>query len=495
MKLFLPKIISQLDYATIKMGTSQLNLIDNASSSFVRFIIPHLSKTENIICICGTGNNGVDGLYIALKLSSRGYQVRVLCIEGTSRPTSLYKEAKSTVLKSKISLEIYDSKQQVEEIQYDDVIIDGIFGNGLNRPLSDYYVQIFMAINRLNKPIFAIDIPSGMRAEGELMNVILKCKATLAFQFPKLVFFQREASEFLGEWECTEIGISSNLIKNQASDRFLIDPQLIRSIIRTRNPHSHKGSYGHSLMIGGVIGMAGAVTLSAKASLKIGAGKCTIMSYAENREICQAGLPEASFKHMERVMNDLNRQTVGIGPGLGKSKTAKEVLRSVIITANKPIVFDADALNLLSEDPILLAAIPKHSILTPHTGEFHSLFGTCTTDFQRFTIQKQEAIARDIFIILKGKYTTIACPNGLFYFNLTGNPGMATGGSGDVLTGVITGLLAQHYTSIEAAILGVYIHGLSGDIAEESQGAMSLMASDIISKIPHAIDIIKRNNQ
>ncbi len=492
MKLFLSSIIKKLDIAAIKMGTPQLNLIDNACDSFVQFIIPYLSKTQNIVCVCGTGNNGVDGLYIALKLASRGYIVEVVCIESKPQLSTRYLQAKAIILKSQVPLATFKSSETIQALEKYDIIIDGIFGNGLNRPLDSFYSRLIIYINSLNKKVFAIDIPSGMRAEGEISGEVIKCFGTLSFQFPRLSFFQRESAAYIGDWQYRSIGISKKLIQQEPSRHFLIDRALIKSLHRKRAPHSHKGSFGYTLLIGGRIGMAGAIILSARASMKIGTGKCTIMSFEENREISQESLPEASFQSLDPTIIDFRKITVGIGPGLGKSIIANEMLRSLLEKNKKPMVFDADALNLLAEDIELLNLIPNDSILTPHTGEFQTLFGTCSSDYQRHLLQQKEAKERSIFIVLKGKHTTVACPNGEFYYNSTGNAGMATGGSGDVLTGMITGLLAQGYPSKEAAILGVYLHGLSGDLASGIVGEMSLIATDIINHIPQAISEIKR---
>ncbi|MFT6808884.1 MAG: hydroxyethylthiazole kinase-like uncharacterized protein yjeF [Saprospiraceae bacterium] len=487
MKLFLSQIIRTLSDVTIQMGTSQLNLIDNACRAFMQFIIPHLSKLQNIICICGTGNNGVDGLFIALKLSARGYQVEVASIEGRAILSTQYLQAKASIIHSQIPLTTFKPSQTIPDLHKCDVIIDSILGNGLNRPLNDIYARLIKHINSLNKKIFAIDIPSGMRAEGEIEGEILQCFGTMAFQFPRLSFFQREAAPYIGIWQYGPIGISNKLIQEANSKHFLIDQDLIRNFLRERASHSHKGSFGHTLFIGGTIGMAGAITLSARASIKIGSGKCTIMSFEGNREISQTLLPEASFRSIEKSVSDFRRLTVGIGPGLGINSVAEAVLRNILKKSKEPMIFDADALNLLSENPNLLHIVPKYSILTPHTGEFHSLFGTYSSDYQRFEVQGKEAIKHSIFIVLKGKHTTIACPNGDFYHNSTGHVGMATGGSGDVLTGMITGLLAQGHPPKEAALLGVYLHSLSGDIATGNLGEMSLMASDIIDHLPQAI--------
>jgi len=490
MKLFFSKVIQQLDVDTITMGTPQLELIDNASETFVRFIKPNISKSEKIVCLCGTGNNGVDGLVIALKLVSRGYQVSVICIESKSQLSVQYLQAKTKVHSARIKLRTIHPDHDISEIEHHDVIIDGIFGNGLNRPLDQNYANLINAINGYNKKVFAIDIPSGIRAEGEIVEPILHCTATLAFQIPRLSFFQREAAPYLGNWMFLPIGINKQLLDREETDRFLVDQKLIRTLIRSRDLHGHKGTYGTVVLIGGNIGMAGSIILSASASMKIGAGKCTIVSAKENRNICQVRLPEASFMDIEKKISDIKKSTLGVGPGLGTSDKYKNILSRLLQSCDKSIVLDADALNIIANNLKLLLDIPKNSIITPHTGEFHSLFGAHTSDYQRISTQTKQAQKHGIFIVLKGKYTTIACPDGQVYYNNTGNAGMATGGSGDVLTGIITGLLAQTYTPKEACIIGVYLHGLGGDIAKETVGEMSLMARDLISYLPNAVNSI-----
>lgn len=492
MKIFSALQLQELDKKTIYGGTPQIALIDNAVSAFIRYIIPKISKKQKILCLCGSGNNGIDGLFVALKLHSRGFDVEILIFEWKRIGSSLYSKVKNKIASTGIGFRcITDLSTSISYAAWD-VLIDGLIGNGLNRPLEGPLVQIIEDINRSNKIVYAIDIPSGMQADGEIIEPILRCVGALAFELPRASFFYREAAPYLGAWASSPIGIDRRLIELKDTQTYLTDKEYIQRLIVPRASHGYKATYGHTLLIGGAPGMCGAICLSALAAVRAGAGRCTVASDQKNRPICQIRIPEAMYRDYNTLGEniDLDSYTIGIGPGLATTKESRLILQSVLSKISKPMVLDADALNILAHHPKWMDELPKDSIITPHVGEFHRLFGTSRTDYQRKQVQIARSIEHGLYIILKGRYTSISCPDGRYFINSSGNPGMATGGAGDVLTGIITALLAQEYSPLHAAIIGVYIHGISGDIAAKELGQISLSAQSIIDHLSRAFSTV-----
>jgi NAD(P)H-hydrate epimerase len=341
-------------------------------------------------------------------------------------------------------------------------------------------------INNSGLEIIAIDIPTGMSADkSSQQNIIIRAGHTLSFQCYKLAFLMEENQEYIGRLHILHIGLHEDYIKEATSSFHLTDAHLVRSMIRRRNKFSHKGDYGHGALITGSRGMMGASVLCSKAFMRSGAGKLTCHIPASGNVILQIAIPEAMSRieegddHIASVSSMEKYDAVGIGPGLGLYDSHAALLSNLFEQNKKSMVIDADALNILSRNIKLLKNIPPLSILTPHTREFERLFGKFTNDFQKIEGALEKAKEFNIIIVLKGPYTFIATPSGTGYFNTTGNPGMATGGSGDVLTGFITGLLSQGYPSDHAAIAGVFIHGLAGDLAAAQLSEHSMIASDI----------------
>lgn len=270
-----------------------------------------------------------------------------------------------------------------------------------------------------------------------------------------------------------------------------IDGSLVNKILKPRDPFTHKGNYGHACLVAGSYGMMGAAVLCAKGCLRSGVGKLTCFIPKVGYGVMQTSIPEAMVKvcgkKYIKEIDDLNNfDVLGIGPGIGIYKSHALLLQKIFLEYKKPIVIDADALNILSANKKLLQRIPAESIITPHPKEFERLFGKSDSDIERTAQALQMSHQYKIFIVLKGHHTLIAAPDGKTWFNSTGNAGMATGGSGDVLTGILTGLLAQGYSSLEACLLGVYLHGLAGDIAAEELSQNALIAGDIIDNLGNA---------
>jgi hydroxyethylthiazole kinase-like uncharacterized protein yjeF len=381
------------------------------------------------------------------------------------------------------------------KISKNDIIVDGMFGSGLTRKLEGVSRKLVHHINSSNADIIAIDIPSGLLGEdntGNDFDAIIKAKYTITFQLPKLSFFFSENETFVGNWEVLPIGLDS--------DFYMIDNNYIKEKIVNRKKFSHKGNYGHVLLVAGSYGKMGAAILAAKACLRAGSGLVTVHAPKIGYEIMQTALPEAmiSIDWSDIIFTDVSNledyTSVGIGPGIGTKQNTKKGLSNLFDKVSSPLVIDADGLNILSEHKDLISKIPKNSILTPHQKEFERLVGITINDHERIKSQIAFSVKNKLFVVLKGAHSSITCPDGSCYFNSTGNPGMATAGSGDVLTGIILSLLGQAFEPKDAAIIGVYLHGLAGDIASGKIGQEAVIASDIIENMGPAYLRIKEKD-
>ena len=367
------------------------------------------------------------------------------------------------------------------------VIIDGIFGSGLSRPITGYWATLIDVISQSEGLKVAIDVPSGLYSDQMVEGQCFQADHTISFQSPKLSFFMPESGLSVGQWHIVPIGLSATYYDQEPSPYHWITPSSIQAIFRTREKFGHKGTYGHALLIAGSYGMLGAAILSARACLRSGAGLLSLYLPKIAYSIAQISIPEAMVQldpdeYCFSEVPALHKYTtIGIGPGLGQNEKTNLALEDLLKSKpHQAMVFDADALNIISQNPDLIHHIPPNSILTPHPGEFKRLFGESRNAFEQLAVLRSVAQQHQVYIILKGAYSKIACPDGNLYFNSTGNPGMGTAGSGDVLTGILTGLLAQQYHPRAAAILGVYLHGLARDLSAEIKSQEALIASDII---------------
>jgi NAD(P)H-hydrate epimerase len=343
-----------------------------------------------------------------------------------------------------------------------------------------------------------VDTPSGLSVDSHSTGPIVQAQFTVSFQLPKLAFFFPQHANNVGEWAVVDIGLSQNFLKEVEAYHFYVTEKSVKKLIRARKRFSHKGNFGHGLLIAGSNGKMGAAVLSARAAMRSGLGLLTVHAPACGLEVLQTSVPEAMVEvdsnenHFSTLPGGFDYEALGVGPGLGKHLDSAKAFSSLLKKYQHRMVIDADALNILSENRELLQLVPKGSILTPHPKEFERLVGAWANDFQRLEKQKELAAQLQSIIVLKGAFTSVVDEKGNAYFNPTGNPGMATGGSGDVLTGILVGLMAQGFSSIEAAILGVYLHGLAGDLAAYEVGMDSLMASDLIKYLPTAFKRIAK---
>lgn len=474
------------------------DLMERAAEKCTEWI--SLNKpAENYSIFCGKGNNGGDGLAIARMLCEQQKQVDVYILEFGKTGTDDFQENLRRLHSTHAVIHFIQSETLFPVMRKEDTVIECLYGSGLNRALDGLSASLVLHINQSKAGIISIDLPAGMFADSSSIgNTIIEATATLTFQTTKLCFLLPENEKFAGEIVVMNIGLH-NVFKPSGNVPFhLVDLALTRKIFKPRKKFSHKGSFGHALLIGGSRGKMGAAILATKACLRSGAGLVTSCVPEWGLPVIQCAVSESMAITLEDLeMEEWDKyQSIGIGPGLGTEHEAVHLFKKCITSFKKPLVVDADALNILSKHPAFFELLPYGSILTPHPKEFERLFGPTNNDFKRIDLALQKASEYKIIIVLKGHHTFIACPDGKGFFNSTGNPGMATGGTGDVLTGMLTGLLAQGYSPENAAVLGVYLHGLAGDLAASKISQEALIAGDLIENLGKAyLTVSKRQHR
>jgi ADP-dependent NAD(P)H-hydrate dehydratase / NAD(P)H-hydrate epimerase len=470
---------------------ASIDLMERASRAFVNAIVPFIHGKPTIHVFCGTGNNGGDGLAVARILREKGCVVHAYLV-GNPDATSADCRINLTRLDE---YTVLDQGSSLPFIHPDHVVIDALFGSGLTRAVTGLSASVIHHINASGAKVLAIDVPSGLPCDSLPFDdgAVVRAHFTGTFERPKQSFFFRESARWLLNWEVIPIGLNPNFIASLGCNTFYLTEELFQCKLLPRTRFSHKGTYGHGLLIAGSYGKMGAAVLSARAALRSGLGLLTVHLPECGYTILQSAVPEAMCSvdesiQLVRNLPDLSPyRAIAAGPGLGTGEHAHNVLEQLVSEYQKPVVLDADALNTLSAHPELWEALPKNSILTPHPGEFERLAAAwrkessgAMNSIERHTLQRTMAEQHGVLIVLKDAVTSIALPDGRVYYNTTGNPGMATGGSGDVLTGIILGLLTQGYSPEEAALIGVFYHGKAGDDAAHHVGENQLIASDII---------------
>ncbi|PSR54769.1 bifunctional ADP-dependent NAD(P)H-hydrate dehydratase/NAD(P)H-hydrate epimerase [Adhaeribacter arboris] len=478
------------DAFTVKQeNIPSLTLMERAARAFVGWFENKFSASpaQPILIFCGPGNNGGDGLAIARLLYQHNYLVRVYILPTTNSYAPDFTanlERLSEEIKKMYLHQLADLPNSLDNA----IVVDALFGTGLNRPLTGFIAELIEQINKSSATVIAVDIPSGLftDAPNAATDRIIQADYTLSFELPKLAFLLPANAPYVGEWAIAPIGLNANFIAETESSYFFISPDVPVAILKPRPKYAHKGTFGHALLISGSYGKMGATVLSARACLRSGVGLLTVHCPAVGYTILQTAVPEAmtltdTENNFISQLPDLSTYTaIGIGPGLGKNPATRQMVKQLLATARVPLVIDADALNIMAEDESLKNALLPDSILTPHPKEFERLAGSAENDYHRLELLKEFCQKHTCYVVLKGAHTCIGTPAGTCYFNSTGNPGMATGGTGDVLTGIITALVAQQYSALDACILGVYLHGLAGDLAKIENGEQALLASDII---------------
>jgi len=496
MKIFSTTCIKDLDAKTIEEeAIASVELMERAATVLTDAISQRWSDLQTpFVVFAGPGNNGGDALAVARMLAGKGYRVGVYLfnIKGS---LSADCEINKDRLAENPSVELHEITTQFTppELTDEHVVIDGLFGSGLNKPLSGGFAAVVRYINSSPAKVVAIDIPSGLMGEDNAGNVpshIIRADVTLTLQAPKLAFLFAENHPYVGNWEVLDIGLSQDAIYETETDFYLTEPEEVGEWLKPRGKFAHKGDFGHALLIAGCQGMAGASILAARACLHSGIGLLKVHVPFCNNFIVQTAVPEAMTEldfseTCFATSTDVDDyQAVAIGPGLGKSPETVNALLEQIDLCFQPVVLDADALNILGEHRSYLGRLPKGSMLTPHPKEFERLVGKCQSSYDRLMKARELAQTAQVYILLKGAYSVIVTPQGKCYFNSTGNPGMATAGSGDVLTGILLALLAQGYSTEMAARLGAFVHGLAGDVAAKKKGVIAMNASDLITFLP-----------
>ncbi len=498
MKILNTQQIRKADQYTIENEPiASIDLMERASKAFFDAIKPRLKKQDIIRVFCGMGNNGGDGLAVSRMLVLSGYEVHTYKIVHSDKASPDFQTNEKRLKKLKRAhFHEVQKKEEFPAIEPGDIVIDAVFGSGLTRPLEGFPAEVIKHLNASEGIRIALDLPSGLFAEDNTGNIgdnIFKAQYTYTFQLPKLSFMFAENAEYLGQWQILNIGLSKTFIDQEETPwHFLLDVDL-KPHYQYRNKFDHKGTFGHGLLIAGSYGKSGAALLSARAALQMGPGLVTTHVPRANYTIQQLGLPEGMVSidedesHFTGIKDIGPYSAIAIGPGLGKEPQTQNALKMLIQNATRPMVLDADALNILAENPTWISFLPAGSILTPHVGELERLAGKSGSGWERLERAREMAFRFKCYVVLKGAHTAVVCPDKQVIFNSTGNPGMAKGGSGDVLTGMILGLLTQGYSPLFSCMAGVYLHGLSADLAARKKPMESLMATDIINFIPRAL--------
>lgn len=498
MKIFTATQIRDLDKYTIEHEpVKSIDLMERSARALTTSIASRWGTNVPVVVFAGPGNNGGDALAVARLLTERGYQVQTFLFNISGKLSADCAENKQRLLTKKGRPLLTEVTQEFDPPQLEKgmLVVDGLFGSGLSKPLAGGFASLVKYINAAPAQVVSIDVPSGLMTEDNSYNVranIIKADVTLTLQHKKLSFFFAEHQQYIGQVEVLDIGLSQEGIEKMDAQFTLTEKTDVQLLLKPRDAFAHKGTMGHALLVAGSYGMAGAAILAARACMRSGAGKLTVHTPRRNVPILQTAVPEAVL-HTDREETIFSEavptddfQAVAVGPGIGTVEPTAIAMIAQLRRTQCPVVADADALNILAARHAWLQQLPKGVILTPHPKELERLEGQCTDSYERLTKARQLAERLQGYVILKGHRTAVCMPDGHVAFNITGNAGMATAGSGDVLTGVLLGLLARGYSQREACLLGVYLHGLAGDLAANDLGEESLMAGDIVQYLPKA---------
>jgi len=485
--------IHQWDTYTIeKEPVTSIDLMERAALVCTDWVLKSGFLTHSVKIFCGKGNNGGDGLAIARLLIEKGYQVSVYILEFGAKGTDDFQQNLQKLHLISKQIHFIQSAEYIPEIKPTDLLIDALYGSGLNRPLTGLSALLVDHINASGSKVISIDVPSGMSIDKSSKgNPIIRADYTLSFEVLKYCFLQSENAAFTGEVLVLPIGLDPGFLAETDSPLQLTEEDQVRDCLPERVAFAHKGHFGHLLLIAGSAGKTGAAIMASGAALRSGCGLLTVNLPQASVTALHSRYPEAMVEYRETGLIDTGKySTIAIGPGLGTDAVAEQLLEQVLQEYDRPMVIDADALNILALHRTWLHKIPAGSVLTPHPKEFDRLFGLQNNEFDR--VEKALQLTREypFIIVLKGHHTLIASA-GRGWFNQTGNAGLAKGGSGDVLTGIIATLLAQQKTPLNAAIAAVYLHGLAADLALENQSMESLLATDVIDRLGNAFHYIR----
>ncbi len=499
MKIFTTDQVRQLDKYTIEHEpVKSIDLMERAARVLSSAIMEEWTTQNPVVVLAGPGNNGGDALAVARMLGDAGYMVSVFLFNihdslsddcATNRQRLVDDRRVENFTEITLNFD-------PPELTADTLVVDGLFGSGLNKPLMGGFASLVKYVNQSPAKVVSIDMPSGLMAEDNSNNIrtnIIRATVTLTLQQLKLSMLLADCQQYLGRVRVLDIRLHPDYIRDTGTNRYLLEESDVRRRMRRRDDFAHKGTMGHALIVAGSYGMAGAAVLATRACLRSGVGKVTALTPRRNSDIMQIAVPEAVLEidredgSFSDSVDASDYDALGIGPGLSMGESTAIALIGQIRRTQCPIVADADALNILANHQAWMQQLPPGIIMTPHPRELDRLVGAASTsDYERLARAVQLAERLQGYVLLKGHHSALCTPNGQVIFNSTGNSGMATAGSGDVLTGIITGLLARGYERQDACIVGMYLHGLAGDLAAKTVGRESLVAGDIIKWLPQA---------
>lgn len=517
MKILTGTQFSELDRLTMEgEPIDSLDLMERASQAVAREVMQRWDDRRMVYVFCGPGNNGGDGLAVARIMVRHGYKVGAYLFNVTGRLSEEcaanwdrleeLAESLQTASPRTGSLTLHEITQGFDfpRVRPCDVVIDALFGIGLKRPLNGGFAVVAKKINSTGAHVVSIDVPSGLMCEDNAYTdrtLVVHAELTLTMQVPKLAFLMGENEQCVGEWKVLDIGLLQEALDGLDSPYSIMEEAEVKDLLRVRPRFAHKGSMGHAMLVAGSYGMAGAAILASRACLRSGVGKLSLHTPACNNVVLQTAVPEAVLlldankSVVAETMDMTAYQAVGIGPGLGQDDHTAVALQTYLSLADDALVVDADALNILGAHREWLSHLPSGSILTPHPKELERLVGQCSTSVERLQRAQDLAVTYKVYVVLKGHYTALCMPSGRVMFCPLGNPGMATAGSGDVLTGILTSLLAQGYAPAHAAMLGVWLHASAGDLAAEELSEPAMLASDIVGHIGAAYRKLMQQNK
>ncbi len=498
MKILNARQIRKLDAYTIEHEPIRsIDLMERAAKRCFEWIKRRMREKKKVQVFCGMGNNGGDGLAIGRMLGGTGHQVVVHIVRHASEGSPDFQKNRKRLhgVRNLQVIEL-DEGSTLPDIGGDELVVDALFGSGLNRPLDGLPARVVGHINASGAVVVAIDLPSGLFCEDNTGNdhaAIIRADYTLCFQMPKMAFLFAENEMFVGQWEVLDIGLHPEGIARSDSKYSMIEPGMLKEFYRPRSRFSHKGQFGHALLIAGHLGKMGAALIAARACMRSGVGLLSVFLPECGVIPLQTYLPEAmclpaANRELIDGLPDMERfNAIGIGPGTGTADETARTLKLLLQQAACPLVLDADALNILAENPTWCGFLPSGSVLTPHPGEFDRLAGKCSSGYERLMKAREFAHRFQITLVLKGAFTAVISPAGEVYFNPTGNPGMASGGSGDALTGMILAWMAQNYNPLQSSLAAVFTHGLAADLAARGKAFEGLIVTDLVEMIPSAI--------
>ncbi|MBF8963446.1 NAD(P)H-hydrate dehydratase [Pontibacter sp. FD36] len=503
MKILSAQQTREADAQTIsEEGIASEELMERAARAFTGWLENKFTPERPVYIFCGPGNNGGDGLVAARLLHQRLYDVKLYLVNDGGQ-TSTDFQINLERLPHEVPPHQISSKDDLPAILDKACVIDALFGTGLSRPVTGLYADAINWLNEYSNCTVSIDIPSGLYTDKQtpVEGAIVQADHTVSFELPKLAFFLPQHEQYVGEWHIVSIGLSPIYLAKAESNFHYVTQKEIQQLLKPRTKFSHKGTHGHALLLCGGYGKIGAAVLAARACLRSGVGLLTVQTPAIGYDVLQTAVPEAMLlpdnnrRRLSGLPESIEKfDAIGIGPGIGTERVTKTMLGQLLATSELPLVIDADAINLIASSDKLKVQLPKEKVIfTPHPKEFERLVCKSNNEYERLEELREFCRVYQCYMVLKGSHSAIATPDGDIYFNTSGNAGMATGGTGDVLTGILTALVAQGYTLKEACLLGVYLHGLAGDLAKGTVGEIAMIASDVIQHLPQAYQHLSRS--